>query len=58
MLICFAIGIGIVKEEETNHIVESKGVEIKKIKRERERKERKLFASCHEELYYKRYQEG
>jgi len=55
MLICFAIGIGIVKEEETNHIVESKGVEIKKIKRERERKERKLFASCHEELYYKRY---
>jgi hypothetical protein len=59
MLICFAIGIGIVKEEETNHIVESKGVEIKKNKeRERERKERKLFASCHEELYYKRYQEG
>jgi hypothetical protein len=54
MLICFAIGIGIVKEE-TNHIVESKGVEIKK---NRERKEKKLFASCHEELYYKHYQEG
>jgi hypothetical protein len=36
MLICFAIGIGIVKEE-TNHIVESKGVEIKK-NRERGKK--------------------
>jgi len=29
MLICFAIGLGIVKGEETNHIVEFKRVEKK-----------------------------
>ena len=36
MLICFAIVLGIVKGEETNHILESKGVE-KNSERERER---------------------
>jgi hypothetical protein len=40
MLICFAIVLGIVKGEETNHILESKGVE-KNSERERERDERK-----------------
>jgi len=36
MLICFAIVLGIVKGEETNHILESKGVE-KNSEREREK---------------------
>lgn len=44
MLICFAIGIGIVKEE-TNHIVESKGVEIKKNREREERKKVVCFMS-------------
>jgi hypothetical protein len=44
MLICFAIGIGIVKEE-TNHIVESKGVEIKKKIEREERKKVVCFMS-------------
>jgi hypothetical protein len=37
MLICFAIVLGIVKGEETNHILESKGVEkkIREIEREK-----------------------
>jgi hypothetical protein len=59
MLICFAIVLGIVKGEETNHILESKGVE-KNSERERERemKEKKSSASRHGELCYKRYQKG
>jgi len=57
MLICFAIVLGIVKGEETNHILESKGVE-KNSEREREMKEKKSSASRHGELCYKRYQKG
>ena len=41
MLICFAIGLGSVKELETNHIVESKRVRKKKTKGDK--KERKKF---------------
>jgi hypothetical protein len=39
MLICFVIRLGIVKGEETNHILESKGVEKKMREREKEKKE-------------------
>jgi hypothetical protein len=45
MLICFAIVLGIVKGEETNHILESKGVEKKMKERERARNKRKKVVS-------------